>query len=176
MESCFQTDNQSVLQHGYAVKAAYQTILNEELSLPDWYHSYRENIKSSCASYSIEEIGLYQIYHDCGKPFCLTIDQNGKRHFPNHAEISTTIFSSIFGERLAGTWIRHDMDIHTISSSEIPAFCRIDGSIVLLLTGLAELHANAQMFGGLESESFKIKYKHLNRRAKAICKYLWGTP
>lgn len=176
MESCSQTTNQSVLQHGYAVKAAYEAITNEEISLPGWYYLYRKFIESSRDSYPREEVELYQIYHDCGKPFCFRIDESSRKHFPNHAEISATVFSSIFGERLAGTWIRHDMDIHTISASEIHAFCQIDGAIILLLTGLAELYANAKMFGGLESESFKIKYKHLNRRAKAVCKHLWGTP
>jgi peptidyl-tRNA hydrolase len=32
------------------------------------------------------------------------------------------------------------------------------------------------MFGGIESTSFKIKWAHLERRGKAICKKLFGDP
>ena len=42
----------------------------------------------------------------------------------------------------------------------------------LLLAGLAEIHSNAEMFGGLDSVSFKIKWKQINKRGKAICKLL----
>jgi hypothetical protein len=42
----------------------------------------------------------------------------------------------------------------------------------LLLTGLAEVHANAKMFGGLESTSFKIKFSQIEKRGNAIIKEL----
>ena len=42
----------------------------------------------------------------------------------------------------------------------------------LLITGLSEIHANANMFGGIESTSFKIKYKQINSRGKQILKHL----
>jgi len=41
----------------------------------------------------------------------------------------------------------------------------------LLVAALCELHANAKMFGGIESTSFKIKWKKLNKRGKQIVKY-----
>lgn len=44
----------------------------------------------------------------------------------------------------------------------------------LLLTSLAEIHANAEMFGGVESTSFKSKYKQIDRRGKKFCKETWG--
>lgn len=45
-------------------------------------------------------------------------------------------------------------------------------TISLLVTGLAEIHANAEMFGGLNSIGFKIKYKQINQRGKQILKIL----
>jgi hypothetical protein len=44
----------------------------------------------------------------------------------------------------------------------------IHGGPVLLLTGLCELHSNAQMFGGIDSTSFKIKFKQLERLGKKV--------
>jgi hypothetical protein len=38
----------------------------------------------------------------------------------------------------------------------------------LWVAGWAEIHANAAMFGGFESTSFKIKRKHLLSRGKAL--------
>lgn len=40
----------------------------------------------------------------------------------------------------------------------------------LLVASLAEIHANAQIFGDLDSQSFKIKYKQLDRRGKNFFK------
>jgi hypothetical protein len=45
-------------------------------------------------------------------------------------------------------------------------------AVTLLLAGLAEIHANAEMFNGFDSPSFKIKYKQIDRRGRAICKFL----
>lgn len=113
-------------------------------------------------------IELYQIYHDCGKPYCLQIDEEGRRHFPNHATISYL------------TWLRHsdnkqivnliwmDMDMHLLKSDNVEPFARRAEAATLLLTSLAEIHANASMFGGIESTSFKIKYKHIAKRGKQI--------
>lgn len=47
-------------------------------------------------------------------------------------------------------------------------------AVALLLTGLAEVHANASMFGGIESTSFKIKWKNLDKRGRAIAKAVSG--
>jgi hypothetical protein len=33
--------------------------------------------------------------HDCGKPYCITIDEDGRRHFPDHANVSRDTFSKI---------------------------------------------------------------------------------
>lgn len=46
----------------------------------------------------------------------------------------------------------------------------------LLLTSLAEIHANASIFGGIESQSFKAKYKQIDRRGNKLCKKLFYRP
>lgn len=37
-----------------------------------------------------------------------------------------------------------------------------------LIAGLSEIHANASMFGGIDSTSFKIKWKQISKRGKKI--------
>ena len=64
------------------------------------------------------------------------------------------------------------MDIHLLKSDGVVEFCQNPHSLTLLLTGLAELHSNAQMFGGLDSTSFKIKWKCINQRGKQIINQL----
>jgi hypothetical protein len=44
--------------------------------------------------------------------------------------------------------------------------------LTLLVTSLCELHSNASMFGGIESTSFKIKYKQLDKRGNQVLKLL----
>jgi hypothetical protein len=38
-----------------------------------------------------EDIKEYQIMHDCGKPYCITIDEDGRRHFPPYKRIKRYI-------------------------------------------------------------------------------------
>lgn len=59
------------------------------------------------------------------------------------------------------------MDIHLIKDKEINSFIN-KYTCTLLFVGLAEILANAKYFGGYDSESFKIKYKQINKRGKAI--------
>ena len=79
----------------------------------------------------------------------------------------------IGGNREAAVLIRLDMKIHTLKADEIEEFIQHPEAITLLLAGLAEVHSNAKMFGGLESDSFKIKWKHINKRGKMICQKLF---
>lgn len=108
--------------------------------------------------------------HDCGKPLCLTIDDEGKRHFPNHAKISYDVFKSLFEDEIAADLILHDMDIHLLKADGIEEFSKNPNCLTHLIIGLAELHSNANMFGGIDSTSFKIKYKCLDSRGKQILK------
>lgn len=120
-----------------------------------------------------ETLKLYTQYHDCGKPLCRTVDENGKVHFPNHAEVSAQVwrenFPSIY---TVENLIRMDMVVHTMSACDIPEFVKNPEAVSLLFTALAEVHANAELFGGIESTSFKIKWKHIDKRGCAINKLL----
>jgi hypothetical protein len=127
---------------------------------------------------SDKSLELYTVYHDCGKPFCRTVDAEGKQHFPDHANISSQVWFEVAkGESLCqevGELIAHDMDIHLISADEVEKFCTNKNAVSSLLTGLAEIHSNASLFGGIDSVSFKIKWKQINKRGKAICELLFN--
>lgn len=56
-----------------------------------------------------------------------------------------------------------DMEAHTISREGYAEFCARPEAMTLLITALCELQANASMFGGLGSDSFKIKAKRLEK-------------
>ena len=61
-----------------------------------------------------------------------------------------------------------DMDAHLLKSDDLAEFASRPQAKALLLTALAEIHANAHMFGGLQSTSFKIKWKHLDKRGRQV--------
>lgn len=109
----------------------------------------------------------YLRYHDCGKPFVHQVDDAGRSHFPNHAEASARTWESAGGSSDEVWLIRHDMLLHSSSAVDCEAYHGHPLMPALLFAALAEIHANAEMFGGLESSSFKAKAKQLDRRGGA---------
>jgi hypothetical protein len=178
MSSCEQTKGLSVLGHGKLVHKYFKDIYNYlngsdlelEWRLPSWIEGNEEFLLDNLLDF--ETLKMYQIYHDCGKPYCLTIDNEGKRHFPNHANVSADIWENFSNNKQISDLIRQDMDIHLLKNDGVPEFASRKEAISLLLTGLSELHANASMFGGIDSTSFKIKFKNIEKRGKAIIKLL----
>ena len=175
MKDCQQTKGQSTLEHGFSVKNYLFDLVNHlrkgyplkyNWNLPNWVYDSKDLILDNLPDE--KTLKLYTTLHDIGKWKCLTIDDDGKRHFPNHAEVSYQIFKQIFNNDVAAELIRHDMDIHLLKSTGVDEFCKNPFAITLLLTGLAELHSNAQIFGGPDSTSFKIKFKSINQRGKQI--------
>jgi hypothetical protein len=175
MKNCEQTKGQSVLQHGISVRDYLFDLINHLRSgttlkydwrLPDWVFENKDLLLSSLPD--DETLELYTKFHDCGKPFCLTIDDEGKRHFPNHAQISHNIFKQVFENPVAAELILHDMSIHLTKSDDVEDFCKIPHFLTLLITGLSEIHSNCSMFGGISSTSFKIKHKSITQRGKQI--------
>lgn len=175
MANCEQSQGQSVLQHGESVHNYTVDLINHlrsgtplqfEWRLPEWLIQNKELILNSLPT--DETLKRYTIFHDIGKPYCLEIDDEGKRHFPNHAEVSFQIFNQVFDDPIAADLIRHDMDIHLLKADGTEEFAKSPNALTHLLIGLAEIHSNAQMFGGIESTSFKIKWKCLNQRGKQI--------
>ncbi len=174
MKQCFQFEKQSVLEHGLSVNAYYNDLkkhilsnesLEYEWKLPEWIFEQKlwELLLPE------DDIKTYQIYHDCGKPFCIEYDNEGRKHFPDHANVSYNTWLKVSNNKTIANLIKRDMQIHTMKADECLTFCEdIPTACTLLITGLCELHSNAAMFGGTDSTSFKIKWKHLNKRGKKI--------
>ncbi len=129
--------------------------------VPDWISKIND-------VYDWKTIKLYNVFHDCGKPYCRIVDANGQ-HFPDHANISCSTFKQYFDNEPAARLIKEDMALHTLTVDEILSrgwdrkFFQ-----TLLVSALAELNSNAKMFGGFESTSFKIKYKRLKSRGNYL--------
>lgn len=193
MTECEQTSGQNMIQHGTSVRdylfdligylqTGDSSKLQYEWKLPEkWFglrpagrspdddvNSRLPLFREAIEAVSEKTLELYTVYHDCGKPFCRTIDDDGKVHFPDHAEWSYTVFQKFFADDTAAHFILHDMDIHTLKATGEAEFAQLALAPILLLSGLAEVHSNARMFGGLESTSFKIKYKTLVARGTHI--------
>lgn len=183
MKACEQTKGMSVLDHGEMVKDYYHdlyfhlyedTTLRYEWKLPDWIFYYREIILSNL--YNLETMSRYHVYHDIGKPYSQSIDDKGKRHFNDHSNVSYQIWKTLRPDDLiVQNLIKMDMDIHLLKYEGVNDFSNRPEAISLLITGLSELHANASIFDSekiLESTSFKIKWKQINKRGKNILKLL----
>lgn len=179
MQSCEQTSGQSILDHGLSVWSQLQNLTDGDTSgmrLPQWYTQYKDQLLSS--AYPSHILQQYATFHDCGKPSCLTIDEDGKRHFPDHAAASKRTYEQCFGTEgdhaIISELIGLDMICHTESADQIAGRNLSDATTSsLLLAALAELHSNAAMFGGIESTSFKIKFKKLEKTGNRLCKRMF---
>lgn len=184
MKACEQRSGQNVWQHGESVKDYVMDLISflrdphytskYTWRFPRWLLSYSKALLEKLPSDHILE--KYALWHDCGKPFCRVMDAEGKAHFPNHSKVSANIFRELYPEQEdVAKLIEMDMDVHLLQTEDMDAFCKRPEAISLLLAGLAEVHSNAELFGGLTKESFKIKWKHLDRRGTAICKRLFAN-
>ena len=178
MHRCAQTKGQSVLEHGFSVNRYLHDLLKPtpdyEWKLPECFDLYREQLLD--ALYSLSIIDRYTIYHDCGKPYCVTDDASGT-HFPDHAKVSQEIYQALSDDPIVSNLISWDMVLHTCTAKELDEYLKIwspSDAATLFIVALCELHSNAAMFGGIESTSFKIKYKRLKKRGKQICKHLFA--
>jgi HD domain len=176
MKSTYQIPGkQTVWEHGISVKdhtfdlvnhLRHGTPLKYQWRLPDWILPLKDKILSRLAPDS--DLYLYTVFHDCGKPKCST----GARHFPDHARVSAEVFNEHFPDLPSiGRLIRSDMDMHLLKSCDVDEFACRPEAITLLIVALAEVHSNAQLFGGMDSTSFKIKWKQISKRGNQIlCK------
>lgn len=173
MDSCQQAEGMSVHQHGMMVAAYYEDLIEYledgeplayEWRLPQW--ASRPEVLDALPTRDVMHV--YHVFHDCGKPFCIEVDEEGRRHFPDHASVSKQVWLDAGGEPEVGKLIGMDMDAHLLKSDDLAEFASRPQAKALLLTALAEIHANAHMFGGLQSTSFKIKWKHLDKRGRQV--------
>ncbi len=187
MLRCEQRPGQSVYQHGASVRDHLFEMLHhlrtgqalDGWRVPDWFIKYGQQILQNIHSDGI--LHDYTLFHDCGKPYIREIDAEGKVHFPDHAKVSQEVWESIGGCSIVGKLIANDMVLHTATAEEISEKWSGDFTIedfcTLLLAALAEVHSNAKMFDavlGVDSTSFKIKWKQLERRGRQICKHYFG--
>ncbi|WP_434715836.1 hypothetical protein [Paraburkholderia sp. A3RO-2L] len=176
MRACYQFREQDVLEHGLAVTCAFAQVMKaletgtqpEGWRLPSWLLEPATRTHFLAALLPAETLYWYQLFHDCGKPMCRTIDEEGRQHFPGHAEASEAQWLACGGVPDIGRLMGLDMAMHTANAEEMAALCRLPEAASLYLTALAEIHANAPMFGGFDSTSFKMKAKHLDRRGRQL--------
>jgi CRISPR/Cas system-associated endonuclease Cas3-HD len=114
-----------------------------------------------------KSIHLYLVFHDCGKPFCKTIDDT-KVHFYDHENLSYLIFKSVFNNKIASYLIKHDMDLHKSRTNNVQELKNLFLLDILCLSYVAEIYANRELFGGESSENFKIKKKQMESKIKKI--------
>lgn len=188
MAHCEQTTGLSVLDHGIQVhnkfwdlnaQMAMKIYLNEEIDdawvLPRWFVDNIKLIDKIIDSIPDKErlISNYTIFHDIGKPHVKTVGEDGRAHFPNHSEKSAELAEKYFSDKRVAELMRHDMFFHTCKAADVEkAFTERDLGLLWLnyVVAIAEIHANAEMFGGTDSTSFKIKFKQLDRRGKLLLK------
>lgn len=176
MKCCEQASGLSIYQHGLDVANRYRDLyfhLQGESAHYRW--AIKPEILESLKKIAIhadhpKQARVYHIFHDCGKPFCLSIDSEGRRHFPDHAKKSAEIYRELFpDDHRTAELIEMDMLCHTAKGEEIEALALSPLAPTLIITAWAELHANAEaLFGGFETTSFKIKAKQLCKITKRI--------
>lgn len=170
MKTCEQTQGQTVYQHGCAVWEKSKLLISGDFTnfqLPDFFKEHHAFIVNRM--HSLKIFKDYNIFHDCGKPTCKIIDSDGRVHFPGHAVESSRVAKTFIKNHAVSRLILNDMVLHTSTVAEVERTTLSEkDSMTLIITAFAELHANAEMFGGLDSLSFKIKYKKLAKNSKAL--------
>ncbi len=155
MIACEQTSGLNVLEHGKMVAKAYKqlisTIQYDEFLFP-LYQMTKHMLPDA------ELMERYHIYHDCGKPYVK--DETGR--FPGH-EFASAVQWKMLNPKddIVVDLIHKDMLFHSARGDDVAQIWFDPLAPALYFTAWAELYANAEMFGGLESDSFKIKRKRL---------------
>lgn len=145
-------------EHGEQVSAWYVRITAQ----PDAYFGNDPLLSRWFTAYQPEDLRPYHLNHDIAKPFSQHHDENGKAHYgQDHSLKSSVLYSMLFGEDRFSQMIANDMAFHTARADTIESVWQLPDAQHLYATAWAELYANATMFGGLNSDSFKIKKKRL---------------
>lgn len=177
MDACMQTPTQSVLAHGRSVVLHYSVLmdhLRHGSALPEWWRlpEWTRDARLLDGLPSDDVMREYHEFHDCGKPYCRVVDEAGRVHYPGHAAMSEQVWLAVGGSPRAAGLMARDMDAHLLKADGLEAFAANPDAITLLLTAIAEVHSNAAMFGGTDSDGFKIKMKSLDKRGGAVIRLL----
>lgn len=172
-----------MLDHGQRVHDSYTQLWGglaasgfeqDEPLLQAWFDRIRDTMPGALLAPT--DLCTYHVYHDCGKHLVLYTDENGRRHFPDHAAASALQYEAIFpNDHRTCDLIAHDMDFHIMRGEDLRVLWAQPLAATLYLTSWAEIRANAAMFGGFESESYKIKRSRLLRAAKK-CSFPVSVP
>lgn len=180
MNDTFQFENITIYVHGEMVHDSYLKLINalnnnNEAYLQKWTGGFSEDFKDLLLEnqYDMNTMQQYHIYHDCGKPYCRTIDENGRQHFADHAKVSKEVYEQYFDNATIASLIENDMQFHTLKGEELSSWLETNKNnkkflASLYLTAWSEIIANSSMFGGEESISFKIKKKALIKAGKKL--------
>lgn len=178
MKTTYQFGDIDMIQHGEMVFTEYEKIMKAIRSKNTQYFEeigfqFDWDFIETLAKYQYDEETMksYQIYHDCGKHLSKTIDENGKIHYPNHAFHSSQLYGEYFDNEIAQDLILKDLNFHTFKCEEMTDWLQsenVQTLCSLYLTAWAEIIANSSMFGGIESDSFKIKRKRLIQHGKKL--------
>lgn len=151
-------------------------MLNDDLTdlkISAYYNNYKTQILENL--HSVDIIKQYTINHDVGKPYTITFDEDGKKHYVNHSQKSKEIWLTSNGDPIVGNLIGNDLLFHTKKYDEIRELnLPIKDICTHLVVALAELHANAALFGGITSESFCIKFKKLEKLGNKLGESLFN--
>lgn len=194
MEVTEQFPGVSILEHGKDVYEKYLIIssnlvdlknLNLDIKLPNFIQDYCYELNSFQLSSTLI-VRPYLLYHDCGKPFVVRVDEEGNKSFPGHSLQSKNIFSIHYKnypepeKDIVATLIGDDMDLHVIKADRVDEyvryhkeFNRIDQLCTRLVAAFAEIWSNAEKLNQLDTDTYKIKFKRLEARGKKICKLLF---
>ena len=169
MNTTYQFKTQTILQHGQSVHEHFKKIINafdtqdySKYQIPQNLRHYWPKIKKKL--YHFDLLKQYHLYHDCGKPYCLHVDVDGRQHFKNHALVSYDVYTKIFSDDTIAKFIRYDMMFHSGTPEEIDVFIKEHDKRFLLslwTTSLAEIYSNSEMFAADNQKSFHKKYDKL---------------
>lgn len=147
---------------------------SDRLRVPSWL---TDNWKmfEELISTNMELIKRYTVFHDIGKPYVREVGEDGKVHYPSHSEASAELSLKLFKNPELSELIRFDMFFHTCKAEDVEeAFRTRDTRLLLinLFVSLCEVHSNAELFGGFDSTSFKIKWKQIDKRGRQLLRLI----
>lgn len=167
-----------MIQHGLLVWEYTRRIIVDDMEgiiKPKWLENFNDEIRNNLLNYRVIKRAV--ILHDIGKPHVKIVDEDGV-HYPNHAKKSNELFRQYFPKHeIEAQLIEYDMLFHSGTVEQILS-SNLDTStlVTLMIIALASIHANAQSSSGIESTSFKIKFKKLEKLGKKICDKLFNHP
>jgi HD superfamily phosphodiesterase len=108
----------TVWDHGKSVCEKLSALLDGHNSYCHWPRVEKinwlaETIERVKENYSREDLETYALFHDIGKTVTY---KDG--HSPGHAQASHDLWMKLDGRQHIATWMKNDMNIHTMNQEE----------------------------------------------------------